>query len=97
MRVVKVLIWQVSLCVAFLGLGRACPWGGKPTNFVLLPDVIIEVSRDGGNGKAPVPCTDPTRSAPVWCRAFWLGRYRADACRKRHAGLRVSARHLASA
>lgn len=55
--------------------------------------MIIDVSPEGGNGKAPVPCTDPTRSAPVWCAAFWPGRYRSDACGKRFAGLRVSTPH----
>lgn len=53
--------------------------------------MVIDVSLDGGNGKARVPCTDPTRSAPVYCAAFWTERYRADACGKRLAGLRVRA------
>lgn len=85
------MIWQVSLCMAFLGLGRARSWGPEPSKFISLLDMVIDVSPDGGNGKARVPCADPTRSAPVYCAAFWPGRYRADACRKRLSGLRVSA------
>lgn len=50
-----------------------------------LPMVAME--RPPGSLHRP----DPTRPSVVHCGASWPGRYRADACRKRLAGLRVSA------
>lgn len=47
------MIWQVLHCVAFLGLEEHVRGAREPSNFVSLPDVVIDASPEDWQGKGP--------------------------------------------